>query len=161
MDLGKSRVHPMQERLEYFLETVRDAISQAIEDLNLTTKRIFEFLLMFCVLSIIYSTYLVDFMELGNRDLSFLDKALFTSLLKFFFHIGWPFLVLPFFDKEWQLRDTKRIALATFFICTALWIHKYNLNACVGGAAVLFAPLFFSALLFHGLGKLRHRKQTS
>lgn len=116
----------MQERLESFLEPIRDAISQAIEDLNLTTKRILEFLMMFLVLSVIYSTYLVDFMELGNRDLSFLDTALFTSLLKFFFHIGWPFLVLPFFDKEWKVRDTQRIALATFFICTSLWIHKYN-----------------------------------
>jgi hypothetical protein len=156
-----SMKHSMRDRLEYFFEIVLDAISQAIEELNLTAKRILEFILMFFVLSIIYSNYLVGFMELGNRDLSFLDEALFTSLLKFSFHIGWPFLVVPFFDKEWQVIDAQRIALATFFICTLLWIHKYDLNACVGGAAVLFAPLFFSALLFHWIGTLRNREKTS
>ena len=151
----------MQERIWYFLEYIRDSVIQFIEDLNLTTKRIVEFLFMFIVLSAIYSTYLVDFMELGDRDLSFLDNALFTSLVKFIFHIGWPFLVLPFFDKEWQAIDAKRIAVATFFICTSFWIHKYHLNACIGGSAMLFVPLFFSALFFHWLGTLRHREKAS
>lgn len=151
----------MQEQLEYYLTTLRDAVSQKIEDLNPTKKRILEFILMFLVLSVIYSTYLVDFMELGDRDLSYLDKSLFTSILKFFFHIGWPFLVLRLLDEEWQIQDTQIITLITFFVCTSLWIRKYNLNACIGGAAVLFAPLFFSALLFHGLGTLWHRKQRS
>jgi len=151
----------MQERLDYFLGSIRDTISQALEELNLTAKRSIEFLLMFFLLSIIYSKYLVDFLELGDSDLSYLDNALFTSLLKFFFHIGWPFLILPFIDKEWQIRDTQKITLATFVLCTAVWLHKYNLHACMAGAAMLFAPLFFSALLFHRLGSWRHRNPAS
>ena len=43
----------MQERFESFLEPIRDAISQAIEELNLTTKRVFEFLMMFLVLRMV------------------------------------------------------------------------------------------------------------
>jgi hypothetical protein len=151
----------MQERLEYFLERFRDNIYEAFEELNLTRKRILEFVLMFFVLSIIYSTYLLDFMGLLDRDLSFLDKAPITSIIKFFFHIGWPFLILTLLDKEWSIRDTQKITLTAFFICTALWIHKYKLNACIGGSAMLFAPLFFSALLFHRLGAWRHRKPMS
>lgn len=141
-------------------DDLHSKLRQEVSDLNLTLKRSVEFFTLFFLLGLIYSNYLYDFLEVAkhNRDVLVLDTALLRSLAKFAISVGWPFLVISLLDEEWKYKDAQRIAVATFVFCTAIWVHKYSLRACLLGSLMLFLPLFISATILHSIGTLRHRK---
>ena len=108
--------------------------------------------------SLVCASYLKGFIDHADQGSAFVDDAaFFFAALKFALSVGWPFLILAVLDKEGVCADTQRVAVAAYVVPLLFWLHRYNLNSCALGSLMLFVPLFFSAIAFHGLGTLRFR----
>ena len=134
------------------------AWEEVSEHLNLNPKRAVQYLGLFLVTSLVYASYLKGFIDHADQGSAFTDDAaFFFAALKCALSVGWPFLVLGALDKEWVRADAQRVAVAAYVVSLLFWLHRYNLNSCALGSLMLFVPLFFSAIAFHGLGTLRYR----
>ena len=128
------------------------------EHLSLNPKRAVQYLGLFMVTSLIYASYLKSFIDYVDHGSAFADdSAFFFAALKLTLSVGWPFLILAGLDKEWVRADAQRVTVAAYVVSLLFWLHRYNLNSCAMGSLMLFVPLFFSAIAFHGLGALRFR----
>ena len=111
---------------------------------------------MFAVLLAIYAVYLADFLhaaEAGSLDGNEILRA--GHLARFVGFAGWPFAAMRGLAPSWTMREAANVALAAFAAAAAIWLHRYGLQACLLGLALLFAPLLVSAGIGHALGCLR------
>lgn len=137
-------------------EVASDAWGELTDSLDLSPKRSVQYLILFPVTTLIYGSYLKGFIEYAQSSNQVSDdKSFYWAAVKLICSVGWPFLLLSLLDREWAIIDTKRITVAAYIISLLFWLHRYNLNACALGSLMLFVPLFFSAIAFHGLGALR------
>jgi hypothetical protein len=112
---------------------------------------------MFGVLLAIYAVYLADFLHAaqtgsleGNQILRFGHLASFVAFA------GWPFAAMRGLIPSWTFREATNAAMAAFAAAAVIWLHRYGLQACLLGLAMLFAPLLVSAGIGHALGCLRN-----
>lgn len=137
-------------------EVASGAWEELSDRLNLSPKRLVQYLGLFLVTTLIYASYLKGFIDYAEGSSQLLDdKSFYWAAVKLICSVGWPFLLLSLLDKEWAIIDTQRVTVAAYVISLLFWLHRYNLNACALGSLMLFVPLFFSAIAFHGLGALR------
>jgi hypothetical protein len=111
---------------------------------------------MFGVLLAIYAVYLTDFLHAaeagsleGNQVLRLGHLASFVAFS------GWPFAAMRGLIPSWTIREAANVALTAFAAAAVIWLHRYGLQACLLGLAMLFAPLLVSAGIGHALGCLR------
>ncbi len=111
---------------------------------------------MFAVLLAIYAVYLADFLHAAETGSLVGDQILrFGHLASFVAFAGWPFAAMKGLIPSWTFRDAANVAMAAFAAAAVIWLHRYGLQACLLGLAMLFAPLLVSAGIGHALGCLR------
>ena len=127
---------------------VRSIATHLREEYGITGRKVFQYLGLFGVLVVIDSIYLKGLIDGPDEiTLGALAKLCLVSAL--------PFGVLAFFDKTWRSRDAAPIALGAW--AAVFWFFTLRFGAgCPPMAALLFAPLVFSALVGHTVGTLRH-----
>ena len=111
---------------------------------------------MFAVLLPIYAVYLADFLHAVETGGPEGDQILrLGHIARFVAFAGWPFAALRGLTPSWTFREATNVAMAAFAAAAAIWLHRYGLQACLLGLAMLFAPLLVSAGIGHALGCLR------
>jgi hypothetical protein len=111
---------------------------------------------MFAVLLAIYAVYLVDFLHAVETGSLEGDQFLrFGHLASFVAFAGWPFAAMKGLIPSWTFREAANVAMAAFAAAAVIWLHRYGLQACLLGLAMLFVPLLVSAGIGHVLGCLR------
>jgi hypothetical protein len=111
---------------------------------------------MFGVLSAIYVVYLADFLHAAEAGWPEGMQILrFGHLVSFVAFAGWPFTAMRGLIPSWTIREAANVAMAAFAAAAVIWLHRYGLQACLLGLAMLFAPLLVSAAIGHALGCLR------
>ena len=112
---------------------------------------------MFAVLLAIDAVYLADFLHAAQTGSLEGDQILrFGHLASFVAFAGWPFAAMKGLIPSWTFREAANVAMAAFAAAAVVWLHRYGLQACLLGLAVLFAPLLVSASIGHAMGCLRH-----
>ena len=129
---------------------INDRADSDVAALGITGDKMFLYLVLFCVLAVIYSIYLKGVIE-GRHEAELRDpvwpfaKACFISAL--------PFAVLAWFDKPWRSSDAAPVSVVAWVAVFGAFSLKYP-GQCPFAAFLLFVPLVFSALVGHTVGTL-------
>lgn len=123
-------------------------------------KKAFEYLILFLVLSIVYSIYLsssLDRTSCPNQpSIVYFDLSLLLPVLKFLLITGWPCAVLAAVDATWRGKDSAYVSLFTYATDNVFWIHHYGGGYCIYCVIFGLVAYTFSAGIGHGMG-VAHR----
>jgi hypothetical protein len=125
-----------------------EEITEMLEALGISRRRLYQYLSLFCILAVIYSIYLQGILQ-GSAKGNFGG----WPLAKFCLISALPFSVLAFSDKTWRSSDAAPVSLGAWAAVFLGFSFKYS-DTCPMAAALLFLPLVLSALLAHVVGTL-------
>ena len=133
---------------------------ERLDCLRENPEKVVQYGVMFLALVAIYAVYLKDFIEAAGKGWPDGDAVFgMGAIVRFVAFAGWPFAVMALVAKTWTRRDAGRVAFAAYAVAALVWLHRYELHACVAGLAALFLPLLLSATICHGIGRLRLRRK--
>jgi len=122
-------------------------------------EKVVQYGVMFLALVAIYAVYLKDFIEAARKGWPDADAFGMSAIVRFVAFAGWPFAIMALVAKTWTRKDAGKVALAAYAVSASVWVHRYELHACVAGLAALFFPLVMSACICHGIGRLSLRRK--
>ena len=129
---------------------INDRADSDVAALGITGDKMFLYLVLFCVLAVIYSIYLKGVIE-GRREAELRDPA--WPFAKVCLISALPFGVLAWFDKPWRSSDAAPVSVVAWVAVFGAFSLKYP-GQCPFAAFLLFVPLVFSALVGHTVGTL-------
>lgn len=139
------------------VDLMQDPPDSEVAALGINRAKTFQYLGLFCVLTVIYSIYMKGIIA-GRQEVE-LGFSM-SSLAKFCLVSAVPFGVMACSDQPWRSSDAAPVSIAAWTAVFYVFSLKYP-GQCPFSAFLLFVPLVLSALLGHATGALCHQQGSA